>query len=250
MAVVLARDLRDGEIGMIGASSEIPMAACLLAQRFHAPNLTLITPAQIINPKPWALYRSSSDGRYARWCDYLASGYELFENSERGLDFMFYSGIQIDQYGNVNLTFVGGDHGHPRFRGPGLANISFAITAKRTYLYPTTHNRRVFVERVDYITAPGHLDGPEGRRRAGISTEGPALCVSPLAVMDFEQSSKRMRLRSLHPDVTLDEVVSNTGFSLVIPPSVQTTAPPTKEEVHVLREIDRYGVLHNGERQG
>jgi glutaconate CoA-transferase, subunit B len=242
MVVLLARELRDGDLCMTGASSETPVAACLLAQRLHAPNLTLILPSGIVNPRPGRLYRSAADGRWIEGAEAVGSGYDLFELSENGrLDAMFYGGVQIDRFGNVNLTSVS----EPPFRGPGLANISFAVTAKRTYLYAASHTPRTFVEKVDYLTAPGHLDGGDSRRAAGILTEGPVLCITPLATLDFPAPAKTMAVRSLHPGVTPDELVAATGFSFPTPPPWPETPPPTAHELATLRSLDSSGVLRS-----
>ena len=157
---------------------------------------------------------------------------------------MFYSGIQIDKFGNINLTYVGGTYDRPRFRGPGVANVSMGVVCQRIYLYPTTHTKATFVERVDFVTIPGWLGGPDGRRQAGIDTPGPQLVVSPRAVLDFETETRQMRLASVHEFSSVEEVVENTGFDLIIPDNVSVTPPPTPEELAILRqEIDLAGVL-------
>lgn len=248
MAIVLARDFRDGELALAGgARSEVAVAACLLAQHLHAPNLTLITTGLFVNPHPKALCFSGPDYRYHRGCEAFGSFYDVFELSENGrLGFFCYNGIQMDKYGNVNLHFIG-DPQKPQVRGPGLVNLSFGVTAARFYLYPMEHTTRNFVEKVDYISIPGYIDGPEGRARAGIKTKGPGLCVSPLGVFDFEETTKRMRVRSIHEWVSLEEVVQNTGFELLLPGQAPTTPPPSLEELEVLRNlVDTEGILRRG----
>lgn len=247
MAIVISRDLEDATIGMSGANSEIPVAAALLAQRRQAPNLTLLTSSGFVNPKPAALYPSSCEFRYSRGCEAILNFYDVFENSERGLDYMFYSGIQIDRFGNINLTHVGGTHDRPRFRGPGLANVSMGVMCSRIYLYPTTHTKTNFVPEVDFVTIPGWLGGPDGRRQAGIGTPGPRLVVSPRAVLDFETPTRQMRLRSVHEHSSIEDVVANTGFDLIVPDDVPVTPPPTADELRLLREeIDVEGGLRRG----
>jgi len=241
MVVALARELRDGDLCMTGTNSEVPVAACLLAQQLQAPNLTLILPSGIVNPRPGRLYRSAADGRWLAGAEAVGSGYDLFELSENGrLDAMFYGGVQIDRHGNINLTQVR----EPAFRGPGLANISFAVVAKRIYLYAMSHTRRTFVDRVDYLTAPGHLDGGSSRRDLGINTEGPVFCITPLAVLGFTPDTKEMMVRSVHPGIGAQQVVDSTGFSLPEPPPWAMTEAPTRGELRALREgVDTTGVL-------
>ena len=243
MTVVLARDFRDGEIGYGGgASNEIPMAACLLAQRLHAPNLTFVTPCGAVNAHPAALYHDGKDCRFLRGVEAVINLVETVEMSENGkVGFFCYQGMQIDQYGNFNLHYIG-DPQRPRMRGPGLVNLSHTVRSNRVYLYPTEHTRRRLVERVDFISAPGYIDGPGTRERLGMTGGGPCLCVSPLAVFDFHQG--RMRLRSIHEYTTLEQVLENMGFQPILPDRIETTPPPTVEELRVLREdVDTTGVL-------
>jgi len=242
MTVVLARDIKDGEIGLAGAIGGIPLAASLLAQKLHAPNSVIL--GGVLNPKIHQIYPGGNDHRNFQKAEAYTTFYDVFELAEKGLDFFFYSGLQIDQYGNVNLTYVGGSWERPLLRGPGLANSSFAVSFKRFYLWAEMHTKRNFVERVDFISAAGFLEGGDSRLKAGIITEGPRFCVTPLAVMDFEEKSKRMRLKSIHEGVSVEEVIENTGFSLIIPSHVPITLPPSDEEIRVLREeVDTAGLL-------
>jgi glutaconate CoA-transferase, subunit B len=236
MTVVMARELRDGDIAVTGASSLVPVAACLLAQRLHAPNLTLILPSGVVNPRPGRLYRSASDGRWVTGAEAVGTAYDLFEMSENGrLSVMFYGGVQLDRHGNVNLTATGLAQGRPpRFRGPGLANTSFATVSGRIILFSGSHSPRTFVDKVDYVTAAGHLDGGTSRRDAGIATDGPVLCITPLVTFDFDDE-KSMRVRTIHPGVSEEDVVARTGFTLPTKPPWPVTPAPSREELDVLR---------------
>ncbi|CAN7742507.1 MULTISPECIES: CoA-transferase subunit beta [unclassified Caballeronia] len=251
MTVLLARELLDGDLAVTGASSLVPVAACMLAQQTHAPNLTLITPAGVVNPQPGRLYRSASDGRWLNGAEAVGTAYDLFEMSENGrLDVMFYGGVQIDKRGNINLTGTGyQDSGRPRFRGPGLANTSFAVVSKRILLFSAAHTSRTFVENVEYLTAAGHLDGAGAREKLGITTEGPVLCVTPLVTFDFDEG-KSMRVRSIHPGVDPAQVIANTGFDLPDGPWPETPRP-TMEELAILRSlVDTTGELTGGDGPG
>jgi glutaconate CoA-transferase, subunit B len=243
MAIVLSRELRDGELGMMGATSLVPVAASLLAQQLQAPNLTVILPSGIVNPKPGRLYRSASDGRWASGAEAIGTAYDLFELSENGrLDFMFYGGIQLDRYGNINLTQVGTAQ-PPAFRGPGLANISFAVMAKRYFLFAMSHTARTFVERVDYRTAPGHLEGDDSRSRAGITTEGPVFGITPMIAFDFDER-KHMRVRSIHEAIDPQTVIEATGFSWPEGAPWPVTPEPSELELTTLRgTVDTTGLL-------
>jgi glutaconate CoA-transferase subunit B len=100
------------------------------------------------------------------------------------------------------------------------------------------------VEKVDFLIGVGYINGPGERERLALPGKGPQMVVTPLAVMDFEGETKRMRLRSLHPGVSLQEVIDNTGFELIIPDKIGITAPPTPAELACLKErVDINGVL-------
>jgi glutaconate CoA-transferase subunit B len=250
MTVAMARELRNGDLAVTGASSLVPVAACLLAQRLHAPDLTLILPSGVVNPPPGRLYRSASDGRWVSGAEAVGTAYDLFEMSENGrLTVMFYGGIQIDRHGNVNLTATGLEPGKPpRFRGPGLANTSFAAVSGRIILFSASHTPRTFVERVDYITAAGHLDGGTSRQEAGITTDGPVLCITPLVTFGFDDG-KSMQVRSIHPGVEPAEVLAKTGFPLSTETTWPVTEPPTDVELRTLRTVvDRTGELGRNTR--
>ena len=103
---------------------------------------------------------------------------------------------------------------------------------------------RRFVEKLDYLSAIGFGDGPDFRKKWGLPGGGPRWCVTPLAIMDFEEEIKKMRLKSVHPGVSVGQVVENTGFELILPEKVPTTEPPTSEEHNILRtRVDPNGLL-------
>lgn len=249
MAVLLARDLRDGERGAAGASAAVPMAAMLLARATHAPNID-IAGEMFVNPHPRRLWNSMLDDRALGTCEATETFVELFGHSHRGLDFFFHSGLQYDAYGNVNLHHVGGTFDRPVMRGPGAANVSYAVTSRRFYICALQHSRRNFVPRVDFVTVPGHLRGAESRRRAGLTQEGPRYCITPLCVFDFDPDTFRMRLKSIHAGHTLDEVRAATGFEFLQPVEVPMTPPPSAEELEILRQVvDPDGYLGRLDRE-
>lgn len=241
-AVFLSRDIANGELGAAGASAAIPMAAMLLARLRHAPDLS-IAGEMFVNPYPKQLWSSMLDDRALGSCEAAETFLELFGHSHRGLDFFFHNGMQIDRFGNINLHHIGGTIDAPKMRGPGAANISYAVTSRRFYICTSVHTVRTFVPRVDFITSPGYLDGPDSYRAAGLR-HGPRYCVTPLAVMDFDPETLRMRLKSVHEGVTVDQVMANTGFELLGSDNVAVTEPPDVEDLRLLREVvDPKGLL-------
>lgn len=244
LAVLLARDLQDGERGAAGAAATIPMAAILLARHLHAPNLE-IAGEMFVNPRPRRLWESMLDDRALGTCEAAETFTELFGHSHRGLDFFFHSGLQYDAYGNINLHCIG-PWERPILRGPGAANISYAARSKRFYICATQHSRRNFVPRVDFVTLAGNLSGPDSRAKAGLTHEGPRFCLTPRCVFDFDPDTLRMRLRSVHPGHTPEEVAAETGFAFGTASEVAETTPPTAEELSVLRRhVDPGGALRH-----
>lgn len=246
MACVMSRHLQDGEVAIMGAVSMIPMAACRMAQETHAPNLYYIAGGSgAVNPHLEPLVFSSCDDENLRSDAAMAlPDVILLEGHGKRLDVFFGGGLQIDKYGNCNLVCIGDWH-KPALRGPGTVGLPFLPRAGRVVIYTTSHNARTLVEKVDFNSGPGFLDGPEGWAAKGLPGNGPALVVTPLCAMDFDEKSKIMRLQSVHPGVTVEQVVENTGFKLIVPEHVPTTPEPTETELKALRQIDPTGVARN-----
>ena len=254
-AVVLSRELRDGEVGSPGgARSEIPLAAARLAQLTHAPNLAVVTSAvgYVTNAigKPWGpLCQSTTDYRN------IHAGAEavlpLLSVFRTKRDWFFAGGLQVDTFGNLNLTAVG-DIKAPTLRGPGGAGLAYAGScASRYFIYMQQHSRRSIVDKVDVVTSIGYGAGPDDRKRLGLRGGGPALVITPMAVFDFCETSRRLRLKSVHPPHTLEEVLDNTAARIIVPETVPATTLPSERELSVLREeVDRNGTLRRGARAG
>lgn len=246
MACVMARHLEDGEVAVMGAVSMIPMAACRMSQLTHAPNLYYIAGGSgSVNPHLDPLVFSSCDAENLRSDAALAlPDVILLEGHGKRFDVFFAGGLQIDKYGNCNLICIG-DWDSPALRGPGTVGLPFVPRAGRVVIYTTSHNARTLVGKVDFNSGPGFLDGPDSWAGKGLPGRGPSLVVTPLCVMDFHEETKVMRLKSLNPGVTLEQVVENTGFQLVIPDYIPTTPEPTETELTVLRKIDPTEIVRN-----
>jgi glutaconate CoA-transferase subunit B len=255
IAVTLARDFRDAERGFTGMATGgrtgvlivgIPIAAMALARRTHAPNLSILYTGHIINPALEdikGLYESGPTLAAVR-CEARQSSADIFSMVERGeIDFGFSSGAQVDQYGNINTTVIG-DYRRPTLRmlGAVLLPEHFALFGREYILME--HSRRRFVPRVDFISGAGYIDGPGAREKAGLRRGGPRWVLTELGVFDFDPATCRMRVKSLHPGRTLNEVRDQTGFELIVPAQVPQTTAPTDDELALLRrEIDPHGVL-------
>jgi glutaconate CoA-transferase subunit B len=237
MAAAMSHALRDGDVVVVGANSLLPMAAARLAQLTHAPNLSLVAGASGgVNSLLEPLVPSSGD--YSNLVAEAALAFPEVLMLQMGgkTDVFFAGGIQIDQRGNCNLAFVGDPH-KPALRGPGSAGLPWAANCRRTILYTTSHTTRLFVPKVDFVSLAGWPEGAQSARK------GPSLVVTPLAIMHFSPEGL-MRLVSAHPGVTVDDVVQNTGFDLLMPEGeVPQTPLPSPEEMRLMREFDLDGLL-------
>lgn len=240
MAVILARNFQDGEVVVMGAVPALPLAAARLAQATHAPHLWyMVGGSGTFNTE--AMPASSCDPALGNPPGSLPlTDVVMLEGRGDAFDVFCSGGLQIDAYGNCNLICIG-DWSRPKMRGPGTVGLPFVPAVKRSVIYTMAHNPRTLVERVDFVSGPGHPSGPEQERP--YRQQGPTLVVTPLAVLDFDPETRRMRLASVHPGVTVDQVAAATGFALPIGPNVPVTPAPTEAELAELRRIDPAGVL-------
>lgn len=247
LAVLLARDMADGEKVIIGTNSDIQLAACNLARQMQAPRLWWISgPGGMVNPQRDHLLSTADFENIESseaWMD-LPNMIDFIDWKIHFFDFAILSALQVDQFGNIN-TVVVGDRARPKVRGPGTVGISALCgLAKRFYVVLTRHDKSAFRPRVDFICGAGHLQGGDSRERAGLPPGGPKLVVSPLGVFDFEPRTKAMRVQSLHPGVTLEQVQDATAFDLVVEGTPAVTAWPTDQELTLLRtRVDVRGTL-------
>ncbi len=234
----LAREIQEEERVFLAVEVPICLMAWLLAVETHAPNSGAWTLAGGIDPRPSRLPLSTGDPALIEGALANPDLSTKVGMARRGKnDIMFLSGVQIDRRGNVNNSVIG-DFDRPKVRLPGGAGGAEMIHLfPKTVLYRTKHNLKTFVEKVDFITYPGWIDTVSWRRG------GPEKVITNLAVFDFDPQSKQMRLASVHPGVTVDEVRQHTGFDLIIPDNVPKTEPPTAEEVALIRnKIDPQGM--------
>lgn len=238
LAVLLARDMADGEKVIIGTNSDIQLAACNLARLMQAPRLWWVSgPGGMVNPTRDHLISTADFENIESaeaWMD-LPNMVDFIDWQIHFFDFAILSAMQVDRFGNIN-TVVVGDQAKPRVRGPGTVGISALCgLARRFYVVMTRHDKSAFRPRVDFICGAGHLEGGDSRERAGLPPGGPRLVVSPLGVFDFEPVSKGMRVRSLHPGITVEQVRDQTAFDLLFDGAPPVTEMPRADELALLR---------------
>ncbi|MBV8654375.1 MAG: 3-oxoadipate--succinyl-CoA transferase subunit B, partial [Alphaproteobacteria bacterium] len=143
---------------------------------------------------------------------------------------------QIDRFGNLNSSFIG-DAENPTTRLPGTGGGN-DISSLTQMIVAMKHEKRRFVEKVDFITSPGFIRGGTSRRDSGLVAGGMYRVVTDLAIMGFDDKTRRMKILALHPGVTVEEVQDNTGFELMVASDLKTTEPPSERELQVLRHLD------------
>src|SRR5437899_634205 len=236
MICCAARLLEDGCTVAVGTGA--PCAAAMLAQRTCAPNLVILFEAGGIAPQLPTMPISVGDSRTFYRGIMATSMSDIMETCQRGMiDYTFLGGAQIDAYGNLNSTMIGNDYAHPKVRLPGSGGANDLASLCWRTLVVTSHDRRRFVEKLDFLTTPGYLTGPGAREAAGLPPNtGPYRVVTDLAVFGYHERSKRMQVLSLHPRITLEQVRQTTGFELEVAEPLAITPPPSAEELHILRE--------------
>jgi glutaconate CoA-transferase subunit B len=236
MICAAARMLEDEAMVVVGTGA--PCAAAMLAQKTTAPNLTLMFEAGGVAPQLPRMPISVGDSRTFYRGLMATSMYDVMETCQRGLvDYTFLGGAQIDAYGNLNSTQIGDDYRRPKVRLPGSGGANDLGSLCWKILVITPHDPRRFVEKLDFVTTPGYLDGPGAREAAGLPPgTGPHKVITDLAVLGFDDATKRMQVESLHAGVSLEQVRQRTGFELLAAEPLTTTPAPEAEALRVLRE--------------
>ncbi len=241
MAVCGSKQIKNGEVVFIGTG--LPLIAAMLAKKTHAPAAKIVYEAGFIDSNAKDIALSIADSRLG----YRASGaiglIETLGLMLQGghVDVGFVGAAQIDEYGNINTTYIGSFE-KPTVRLPGSGGGNDIISSAKRIVVIMTHEKRKTVKKLDYLTSPGFLSGPTSREKTGLLGGGPALVVTNLCQMDFDPETKRIRLATVHPSVSVQQVIENSGFDLIIPPDVPTTELPTREELKLLREVDPNGI--------
>lgn len=250
----LSRQIRDDDLCFVGVGTNgraftlavgVPLAAVRLAQMGHAPGAAVYW-GNLLEPDLSVIPEYFTQNAFTQWqaaacppdtgvkCDMLA---------RRKFDVSFNSAAQLDRHGNMNITAIG-DYRQPKVRLVGsLAQPEHFAFVHRPILLMDLDSRS-FVEKVDFITSAGHLSGGNSRREAGLGEGGPSLVVTDKAVFDFSEDTKEMRLKSLHPGVTRDEVLAAMSFVPLVPETIaETEAPTTLELAHIRNDIDPNRIL-------
>ncbi len=235
MAIAAARQIRNGEIVFCGTG--ISMLAAMAAKKISAPESTIFFETGAIDSRLDEVPLAVADSRvmyHTALNGGLADAFATMQNRFTGEQVVGILGAaQIDPFGNLNSTVIG-DYARPkiRFSGSGGA-CDVASFVNRTIIF-MQHEKRKFVNQLDYFTSPGWIDGPGGRRRLGLPGGGPAAVITNLGIMGFGETDRRMYLMAFYPGVSPEEIQQNTGFALDLS-RARPCPPPTPEELETLR---------------
>jgi glutaconate CoA-transferase subunit B len=241
MVATLASHFENGDQACNGMASFIPVAAFMLARLTHAPDLVWLPSSGGLESRPKRIPASTLEAPLWRDSIMYLDQYTDFWNfvlNGRWITKFCVGAAQLDRYGNMNNSVIGDDYHAPKVRLPGTAGLAdMGSIGKKLYFWNPDHSPRSLVEKVDFISAAGYLDGGDARERLGLEG-GPEVLITNLAVMDFHPVSKKMRLKSVHPGMAVDDVQNATGFDLMMPEGpVPETAPPAREQVRLIRDV-------------
>jgi glutaconate CoA-transferase, subunit B len=237
ITVLSARQLKDGQIVFAGIGT--PLLAATLAQRLHCPGLTILFEGGVIGAfvEPGKLPPSTNDQRCTKRANMVLGSADVLLLLQRGyVDVGFMGGAQIDRYGNLNSSYIG-DAAKPNTRLPGTGGGN-DISSLTNMIVAMKHEKRRFVEKVDFITSPGFIRGKNTRAESGLPEGGMFRVITELAVFSFDDISREMKVMALNPGVTKENLQDNTGFDLLFDANVSVTEPPSNEELNTLRVLD------------
>ncbi len=247
MTIQAARSIRNGASLFVGIG--LPSAAANLARLTHAPDTILIYESGTIGAKPDVLPLSIGDGELSETADAVVSIPEIFAYWLQGgrIDLGFLGAAQIDKFANINSTVIG-PYDKPKVRLPGAGGAQEIAANCGEVLITLRQNNRAFVEKLAFRTSGGHFEGGDSRAKLNLPGKGPTAVITDLGILTPDPESKELTLTSIHPGVTIDQVVEATGWKLKVVADVATTEPPTEEELAVLRDLnERTRIAHSGQ---
>jgi len=236
MTIAAARMIRNGAVCFVGIG--LPSAAANLARLTRAPETVLIYESGTIGAKPPVLPLSIGDGELFETADATVSIPEIFSYWLQGgrVDLGFLGAAQIDRFANINTTVIG-DYHKPSTRLPGAGGAPEIAASSKEVLITLRHNKRAFVEKLDFVTSGGHMQGGDSREKMRLPGKGPTAVITDLGILTPDPATKELTLTSLHPGVAVEKAVEATGWKLKVAAQVATTEPPSETELAVLRDL-------------
>jgi glutaconate CoA-transferase subunit B len=249
MIVSAARALAGVSTVFVGVG--LPNIACNLARYTVAPNLELIYESGVYGAQPARLPLSIGDPTLVTGATSVVSMADLFGLYLQGglVEVALLGGAQIDRYANLNTSVIG-SYTNPTTRLPGSGGAcEIAINAQRVFIIMHL-KKRAFVDRLDFLTSPGHLSGGNARQALGMPGRGPELVITDMAIFNFESAEREMQLVSLYPGVTLEQVQAEMGWQVRLAETLSEAIPPTNEELQLIRvQLDPTGMYSKSARE-
>ncbi len=249
MTIAAARLLADGMVCFVGIG--IPSAAANLARLLHAPDVVLIYESGTIGAKPDVLPLSIGDGELAETADTVVSVPEIFSYWLQGghVDVGFLGAAQINRYGCINTTVIGGTYERPKLRLPGAGGAPEIATSAKEVWIVLKQSKRSFVEQLAFVTSSGYVEKPVDNPRARGRQQ--TVVVTDLGVMRTDPVTHELVLVAVHPGISVEQVRAETGWPLRVASDLATTEPPVEKELLALRDLhDRTSIAHGGQAGG
>ncbi|MEP3438642.1 MAG: CoA-transferase subunit beta [Hoeflea sp.] len=250
MTIAAARALKNTDVCFVGIGA--PSAACNIARLTHAPDVTLIYESGTIGTAPSVLPLSIGDGELCDTAVTTVSVPEMFRYWLQGgrVTVGFLGAAQIDRFGNINTTVIG-DYHHPKTRLPGGGGAPEIASSCGEIFITLKQSKRAMVEKIDFFTSFGHGECGDHRARLGITTKGPTLMVTDLAVWRPDPVTREFTVVSLHPGVSREMVQAECGWTVRFADSLDKTPSPTEIEIDTLRDLNaRTKAAHSGDKNG
>jgi glutaconate CoA-transferase subunit B len=235
MIVTASRALEGSRVVFVGVG--LPNIACNLARRSHSPTLELVYESGIFGAHPARLPLSIGDPTLVSDATSAVGMADLFLLYLQGglVDTALLGGAQIDRYGNLNTTVIG-DYAKPKVRLPGSGGACEIATNARQVFMIMRLKRRAFVEKLDFLTSPGHLAGGDGRSRLGLPGNGPKLVITDRALFGFDQVTGEMTLMEMAAGESAESIQNEVGWPLRISPELSVMLPPSTDELRLIRQ--------------
>lgn len=241
MVAVASREIHDGDLVFVGM--RLPILAFAVARNAHAPHARGLFEVGLMRDQPADKFLGTMGDppnvAGALWATRMSNVMGLMAQGR--VDLGFIGGAEVDRFGNLNTSYVG-DPAKPKVKLPGSGGGADIAVLSNRWVTLMTHERRRLVERVSYVTSPGHGDGSPGwRERNGLLGGGPAAIITTLCVMRFPKGGGEASLSTLHPGHSVDAVKSETAWDLKVDAGLSETEPPTDAELAAIRRFDPDG---------
>jgi glutaconate CoA-transferase subunit B len=245
MVVAGAREIHDDDVVFVGM--RLPLLAFQLAKETHAPHAIGIFENGILRDRPAGdlLYTMGDNPNLegAIWATSMLDIMSLLQNGKVSLGFI--GGAEVDRFGNLNTTYIGGQE-DVQVRLPGSGGGSDIASLSKRLVILMNHEKRRFLEEVSYLTSPGFGSGGDWRGKNGLRGGGPCAVITTKGILRFEADNKEMILESVHPGVSVEDILENTGWNLKRAPNIEETKPPTRSELRIIRKYDAHGFWTRG----